>query len=112
MPQRVEELDRRYAFRKLGLFDAEVQSYVHGSCKVSVQLSNKLLEAAHCTECPEALLLVDDRPEDLVVARSVGISALVYEHENTRKLVRQLCTLGILDETTAQGLGDIKARLQ
>eukprot|EP00295_Goniomonas_pacifica_P009325 CAMPEP_0175832532 /NCGR_PEP_ID=MMETSP0107_2-20121207/15036_1 /TAXON_ID=195067 ORGANISM="Goniomonas pacifica, Strain CCMP1869" /NCGR_SAMPLE_ID=MMETSP0107_2 /ASSEMBLY_ACC=CAM_ASM_000203 /LENGTH=407 /DNA_ID=CAMNT_0017145619 /DNA_START=700 /DNA_END=1923 /DNA_ORIENTATION=- len=111
MPSRVENLDRRYAFRAMKLFDEEIQSYDLGYDKQAKVFVDKLLTTAGCQSSPESLLLIDDTPSDAAVARSMGVSVIDYEHGNTAKLVQELVSRGVLDAMSSRHIGDVVPRL-
>lgn len=82
-------------FKWLDLFDTVVVSADVGSCKTDEQIFVCAVRKLAVTA--EACIFIDNMEANLVIPRSLGMTAIHYDHEkrNLRGLIEKLCLFGV-----------------
>lgn len=88
--ERVEFLDNRYDMLKY--FDAQVWSYDYHYNKDQIEFYQELLKHINCE--PEEALLIDDDKRTVIIAKAVGLNALIYYYPD--KLIEDLRELNVI----------------
>lgn len=88
---RIEYLERKYHFRKY--FDLEIYSYDYHVTKPDKKFIEILI--GQLGGKPEEMVYIDDVEECVIIAKSFGINAIVYESGKVRRLENELRGFGI-----------------
>lgn len=91
----IEEPTLRYFEERYSeIFKPQIYSCKQGFMKPEVEIYRRAIEASGVH--PENILFIDDKAENIDVAREVGMTGIVFE--NARQLVQKLKVMNIIDE--------------
>ena len=88
---RVEFLDKKYDFRKY--FDIEVYSFDYHLNKPDRRFIEVMVKKTNCE--PREIIYIDDTEKHTLLAKEMGINALIYSQGRIKRLKKELKELGI-----------------
>lgn len=88
---RIELLDQKYDFRRL--FDQEVYSFDFHCIKPHKKFIGKMIQVSECS--PREILYVDDNADCAIPARELGVTFILYSHQEIRHLQKALERFGV-----------------